>query len=472
MTKRGRMKNKDGHELFLRFPLRIVHIWRVLLSLTLIITFVLLQSILRNYSSNRNNNISSSRDAKPKLQHQPPPSAAAAMKKNIVQTWYDSIYPINVTPIGTYSYVGVGSTNCQYDDECRLYFPLQDMEGQDEGTDVRNNNKHHHYQDTSPSKNTRDSNMALATKTGNKGTEEKVPNQDRIMILQQQNNNLRKQHPSTSSSLSLLQIAILLDGHGPLGHAVAHTAALSLIRQLTFSIQGENNNYNMTAETLSTIIQNVDQILPSSLTSGSGSTAIVLVQQQQLHSSDNTNIVFLANVGDSKAIIVAYHRPTGKFRIVQQTKSHKPHLKDERHRIEQAGGTVMLPNHPDESSRVLIPMDDGMQLALAMSRSLGDLEGKKLGVLTAEPTIERIEWKTKEDKDDNYQYFAILATDGIWDSIPVDEVVRQVLESVAVQKPDRMLHTCEQLVIQSSNVWKSRYGNQYRDDISILVLPL
>jgi serine/threonine protein phosphatase PrpC len=415
--------------------------------------------------------------------------------------WNDSLYPLHVVPLGTFQYV-MDSTNSkeQHDDkeECFLHFPPIDLEEKQRMIPTLS----YHPLPTLVNYDSLGMIMALATRTGDKqggASSKRVPNQDRIMILH--NHHLHSHPSSMSSSLSSSsssssypwKMALLLDGHGPLGHAVAHTAALSLIRKLTSQLL---SSHKITNDSLSTIIQNVDQTLPSSLTSGSGSTAIVLIQQQQqqesIQSSSSSSFILMATVGDSQAVVLAIHKRTGNIRIVHQTQPHKPHLPKERERIEQAGGTVLLPTFPEESSRVLIPLEQQqgrMELALAMSRSLGDLEGKVLRILTAEPTVERIEWKhtqqeTKEHKqekkdndndndndDDAYQYFAILATDGIWDSLSVDEVVRQV-GSVAFQNPNRMAYACEQLVLQSSKIWKSRYDNQYRDDISILVISL
>lgn len=54
-----------------------------------------------------------------------------------------------------------------------------------------------------------------------------------------------------------------------------------------------------------------------------------------------------------------------------------------------------------------------------MTRSLGDLVAKSVGV-THEPEIKTIDNLTQNDK------FIVIASDGLWDRIPNDEVTRMV----------------------------------------------
>ena len=54
---------------------------------------------------------------------------------------------------------------------------------------------------------------------------------------------------------------------------------------------------------------------------------------------------------------------------------------------------------------------------LAMTRSMGDLVAKSVGV-TYEPEIKVINNLSKNDK------FIVLASDGLWDRIPNEEVTR------------------------------------------------
>ena len=55
-----------------------------------------------------------------------------------------------------------------------------------------------------------------------------------------------------------------------------------------------------------------------------------------------------------------------------------------------------------------------------MTRSIGDLVAKTVGV-TFEPEIKVIPNLTKQDK------VVVIASDGLWDRIPNDEVTRMII---------------------------------------------
>ncbi|KAL7303286.1 hypothetical protein TKK_0004478 [Trichogramma kaykai] len=114
------------------------------------------------------------------------------------------------------------------------------------------------------------------------------------------------------------------------------------------------------------------------------------------------NVLYCANAGDSRAVASV----AGK--AVPLSYDHKPMLKEEKDRIEAAGGWV-------EFNRV-----NGH---LALSRALGDFMFKKNEnvkaedqIVTALPTIQRHE--ITEDWE-----FVVLACDGIWDVMSSEAVI-------------------------------------------------
>lgn len=109
-----------------------------------------------------------------------------------------------------------------------------------------------------------------------------------------------------------------------------------------------------------------------------------------------------ANLGDSRAVLC---RGGEAVRI---SRDHKPDLKDEKERIEKAGGKVlhyggcMRVTHAESPPGVI-------KHFLSTSRSFGDMMMKTpLPIMTAEPEMHRIQL-TKTD------LFMVLACDGVWD---------------------------------------------------------
>ncbi|CAK9825133.1 Probable protein phosphatase 2C T23F11.1 [Anthophora retusa] len=117
------------------------------------------------------------------------------------------------------------------------------------------------------------------------------------------------------------------------------------------------------------------------------------------------NVIYSANAGDSRAVASI------NGNAVPLSRDHKPTLKDERERIEAAGGWV-------EFNRV-----NGQ---LALSRALGDFIFKRNErksaqeqIVTAFPEVQ--EFQLTEDWE-----FVVLACDGIWDVMTSSEVVNFV----------------------------------------------
>lgn len=109
--------------------------------------------------------------------------------------------------------------------------------------------------------------------------------------------------------------------------------------------------------------------------------------------------LLVANVGDSRAVICRGGH------AIAVSRDHKPDQKDERQRIEEAGGFVMWAG----TWRV-----GGV---LAVSRAFGDRLLKQYVV--ADPEI-------KEERVDSSLEFLILASDGLWDVVSNEEAVAMV----------------------------------------------
>ncbi|KAI9023780.1 phosphatase 2C-like domain-containing protein [Phycomyces nitens] len=115
------------------------------------------------------------------------------------------------------------------------------------------------------------------------------------------------------------------------------------------------------------------------------------------------NVLFVANAGDSRAII-----STTKGKAIPLSQDHKPTLKKEHFRITQAGDYI-------EFGRV-----NG---SLALSRALGDFEFKKNSQLPPEKQAVTADPDISEHELTDQDEFMVIACDGIWDCMTSQEVV-------------------------------------------------
>lgn len=193
------------------------------------------------------------------------------------------------------------------------------------------------------------------------------------------------------------------DGHG--GAAIAQHAGKYLHEYITKRSEYKAGNIVQAMQRgfleLDKAMQN-DVVLREEQ---SGTTVIALLIKD--------NILYSANAGDSRAVASI------NGNAVPLSRDHKPTLKDERDRIEAAGGWV-------EFNRV-----NGH---LALSRALGDFMFKRNNhmspqkqIVTAFPEVQQ--FPITEDWE-----FVVLACDGIWDVMTSEEVVNFVKTRLAWSK--------------------------------------
>ena len=335
-----------------------------------------------------------------------------------------------------------------------------------------------------------DSNFALLTRKGNKFAASGVrANQDRVVIMSPFNSLV---HDNQNNANNVNWWMGLFDGHGELGHVMAHDAALLFPEKLMEKLHGINNdNPLFVEESQKQLVMMKDQLKETFLDthhslpnlSGSGCTGISILKYG--------HELYISNVGDSLAFIASYDHAGNNIEILYETKPHKPDIPQEQQRIESMGGQV-IPKPVGVSggtARVIIPSSDpnqppGMDLALAMSRSLGDFDGDPIGVI-AEPTTDIIDLNTISERHQVHHthqhhdptlkryYMVIVASDGLMDKISPYEVAQHVAKSLLPIHPVSPLPALEQLILKSSNMWlHDVYGGEYRDDISIGVHKL
>lgn len=181
-----------------------------------------------------------------------------------------------------------------------------------------------------------------------------------------------------------------------------------------------------------------------------GSTAVTAL----LHGNPKLGTALrlvVANLGDSRGVLCRAGQ------AVAASEDHKPSRIDEKKRIERAGGLVLQvrgawrvaastggPSMSKSSRREY--------QGLAMTRTFGDLHFKKPVLLASnEPEIQII---PLTDKD----LFLVLATDGIYDVLPNQEVVDLALKHW--DNPDEA----------AKNIVRTAYKRGSEDNLTVLVI--
>jgi serine/threonine protein phosphatase PrpC len=295
-----------------------------------------------------------------------------------------------------------------------------------------------------------------------------VPNQDRSLALRVPNHLL----------------LALFDGHGEQGHR----AAAEVVRDLPFRILAATKQAKeqpppatLEAEPVEVPGRQPNVVaLPLSSHYTQAFLAADAGPVSKLQYAGTTGIVahydaehqrlVLASVGDSTCLVVKGGGAGGVSpQILMESVKHKPGLPGERKRIESKGGRVFIPLDPvRESSRVLIPGPTGPDsYALAMSRSLGDAEGKELGYLTAEPDVRALELNGLYKQGDHV--FVVVASDGVFDVINQQSLIQQLDQAF---HSNLLTETCQKLMDEAAQGWNDLTGGIYRDDITLMVAKL
>lgn len=283
-----------------------------------------------------------------------------------------------------------------------------------------------------------------------------LPNQDRVLLYTQ------ARSEANQNTALLLTLA---DGHGEYGHDASHLAVNELPRKIMKrlkTIGGDSTSDSSTAmkEAIAQAFIETDQMDSMRSIREGGTTVIVVLKQG--------NTVYLASAGDSTAMLVKTTRghsaaATLEHEIVTQSRKHKPADPDERKRIEAKGGMVLdePPGQQGMSSRVIVG-----PVSLAMSRCLGDSDGKELGLLTAEPTIREY------TMDKTADYFVMAATDGVVDFVSNMQDLVNTIGTTLHERDTKLPHVAQGLMDQAAGQWNLMTNGRYRDDMSLAIAKL
>lgn len=175
----------------------------------------------------------------------------------------------------------------------------------------------------------------------------------------------------------------VFDGHGRKGHDVSNFVKDQLAKVLVMQPDLETNTANALETTFRITQTLVEEATDLSRidAKNSGCTATVV-----FHNLTN-NVLFVAHVGDSRAVLGTQLLDTGQWTAHDLTEDHKPNLPAERSRIERAGGQVLF----DGYSNYRVYVRGKRYPGLNMSRAMGDLLGFWDAGISAQPDVEAVE---------------------------------------------------------------------------------
>ncbi|CAL9062567.1 unnamed protein product [Musa banksii] len=213
----------------------------------------------------------------------------------------------------------------------------------------------------------------------------------------------------------------VFDGHGPYGHRVACHVRDALPSRLQSGMKAFEGGAGDTggdgdgwfASWNATIVSAFEE-LDKELSNHpwidcicSGATAVTILKER--------DHLIIANLGDSRAVLCT-RDDDDQLVPVQLTVDQKPNLPSEAERIRSCRGRVFSLEEEPDVHRLWLPDEDSP--GLAMARAFGDLCLKDFGLI-ATPQISH---RKLSDKDE----FVVLATDGVWDVLSNEEVIKIV----------------------------------------------
>ena len=258
----------------------------------------------------------------------------------------------------------------------------------------------------------------------------------------------------------------VLDGHGPDGHHVSNFASDFIPSQIInhpeikklsdpelIYQKLKENNCQIITESFLYCDEELKKVEFDAY--GSGSTCILIIHIG-VH-------ILCANVGDSRAI-VAYddNKEDQELNYLEEAQlsiDYKPELEDEKNRILLSGGIVeQMENQFGERVGPYRVWAKGQNYpGLAMSRSIGDLKGKTIGVI-AEPGI--LEYDINETTK-----FIVIASDGVWEFLKNENVI-EIGKNFYIENDTSNI--CHKIVDTSASMWQSR--DVVMDDITVVVM--
>lgn len=257
----------------------------------------------------------------------------------------------------------------------------------------------------------------------------------------------------------------VLDGHGPDGHYVSKFASefipslLSNHPEIKHLLDPDkiykklkDNNYKIITKTF---IETDNQLKKASFDSTESGCTCSLIINIGHH-------IICANTGDSRAIVVfneTIENNINLFKSLPLSIDYKPEIPEETKRILEHGGEVR--QMKNELGEYIGPYrvwaKNGDYPGLAMSRSIGDLKGKNIGIIPDPGILEYdLSEKTK---------YIVVCSDGVWEFLE-NEIVKDIGKKYYIDNNPSGF--CHELVSQSLNLWEK--NDIVVDDITAVVV--
>jgi len=280
--------------------------------------------------------------------------------------------------------------------------------------------------------------VAAKNTKGRKSLVDSVPGQDNLSI---------------SHLSSGWDIICLMDGHGVAGHWPATRS----VRAMPYYLAGRSCSQMLRQWEVEAALNHAFDKAQSDLKfnalcervdlQATGCTAVCAMWKAHSRS------IWVATTGDSRAVLFAPGRG-----VIAETVDHKPTIEAEVDRIERSGGEVVRTEFDDGYVECRVNIAGTGYPGLSMTRSLGDLVMKDVGVI-ATPQV--VKWDMVPGA------LLLIASDGIWEFLSTEEVVQVVLDALArMESFDTIV---SELVETARMAWRSHEGT-YCDDISVVLL--
>ena len=257
----------------------------------------------------------------------------------------------------------------------------------------------------------------------------------------------------------------VLDGHGEEGHYASQFVSRYIFHRIKnhpaikkqdepkqIYLKLKENSYKIIAN----IFLDADvQIQKEKFDVNRSGTTCVIVIQLEEH-------IICANTGDSRAIMIYDQNNDDNLvnsKVFPLSYDCKPDLPNELKRIKACGGMVEKAYDPEigETGPYRVWAEGEDYPGLAMSRSIGDMDAKKCGVIPNPQIVEYI--------IDPYTKYMIVASDGIWEFISNEQAMKFCNKFYLRNDP---VGLCQELSQKSISLWEK--NDCAIDDITIVVV--